>query len=79
MFDHSSLLLQLSDLESALRKREDLIVQLSSALQTVTSQAPSDVIAVELTQEVQNLKAQLLNVRHKKVVGPTPKCTAQNN
>ncbi|XP_056008468.1 centromere protein F-like isoform X2 [Ostrea edulis] len=50
---------KLTDMDSALRKREDLIVQLSSALQTVTSQPPSDVIAVELTQEVQNLKAQL--------------------
>lgn len=57
-------LFQLNDLESAVKKREELIVQLSSALQTVTSQMPSDAIATEMAQEVQNLKSQLLNVRH---------------
>lgn len=55
---------KLNDLESAVKKREELIVQLSSALQTVTSQTPSDAIATEMAQEVQNLKSQLLNVRH---------------
>nr|XP_034309966.1 A-kinase anchor protein 9 isoform X20 [Crassostrea gigas] len=52
---------KLNDLESAVKKREELIVQLSSALQTVTSQTPSDAIATEMAQEVQNLKSQLLN------------------
>lgn len=51
------------ELESAVKKREELIVQLSSALQTVTNQVPSDVIATEMAEEIQNLKTQLLNVR----------------
>ena len=51
------------ELESAVKKREELIVQLSSALQTVTNQVPSDVIATEMAEEIRNLKTQLLNVR----------------
>ncbi|XP_078321602.1 uncharacterized protein LOC111112099 isoform X12 [Crassostrea virginica] len=52
---------KLMELESAVKKREELIVQLSSALQTVTNQVPSDVIATEMAEEIQNLKTQLLN------------------
>lgn len=61
--DFAVFLLQLMELESAVKKREELIVQLSSALQTVTNQVPSDVIATEMAEEIQNLKTQLLNVR----------------
>ncbi|XP_061193837.1 golgin subfamily B member 1-like [Saccostrea echinata] len=52
---------KLTELEAAVRKREELIVQLSSALQTVTNQTPSDTIATEMAQEVQLLKNQLQN------------------
>ncbi|XP_062568086.1 extracellular matrix-binding protein ebh-like isoform X2 [Saccostrea cucullata] len=52
---------KLTELEAAVKKREELIVQLSSALQTVTNQAPTDTIATEMAQEVQHLKNQLQN------------------